>query len=51
MFIAALLTIATARTSTFNSSIITNNDPRTWPVAHTVKNNGQGYSLFVNHTT
>ena len=35
-----------ARTSTLNSSDITDTDPETWPAAHTINNTGHGYFFF-----
>lgn len=41
-----------ARTGTLNSCAFTNIEPENWPIAHTIKNTGPGYSFFsVNQTT
>lgn len=39
------------KTSTLNSSDITNIAPKTWPVAHNINNTGHGYSFSVSETT
>lgn len=40
-----------ARISTLNSFGITDTDPKTWPVAHTVSNTRHGYSFLVSQIT
>lgn len=36
---------------TLNPSDVSNTDPETWPVAHTIDNASLGYSFSVNQTT